>query len=495
MGNKSSSSSSGPRTRVPSFDDAPTLSSRRASLGSNSSRRHSRIRSAHDLGARGRFLGARIAGSTVFGSEEDVSTRGGVQAGKTQGVAGAAAGGTDEDEPTTTAAGSRHTRAKSAAFLDISAIDASSLATLPLYLLDGSAWALNYHTTDKSKHVMIRLSEKHGLKHDGAFSLFVVTNGVVSGSMHAVDDDAILGPLLSDWAPNRMLRSDLFTGALLGGSGAESKHLVLRRRIYFPESPATREAILGNDGSSMAFTLAFIDARFNFRSGFLHTTRAQLVETAALLYQGACWHMESNKDDAGVLPFTLFDVDLLTEEVLPSTMAGIRHRDALIADIEKMWRSGINKLSEFDAESLFCHKLSTWTDWYGSILFPCKIVSGNSTSDNSSSGGGTLIGSRKQQFLAVTGLGVYVMERASDVEDGMVKVWSFEWTRVAEWAGEAAGVSGRLVLRVHVDGEEGTQTRTVVLPTPESMYAVIDQMIEYTHITRLGGALDRAGAE
>ena len=87
------------------------------------------------------------------------------------------------------------------------------------------------------------------------------------------------------------------------------------------------------------------------------------------------------------------------------------------------------------------------------------------------------------------------MERASDVEDGMVKVWSFEWTRVAEWAGEAAGVSGRLVLRVHVDGEEGTQTRTVVLPTPESMYAVIDQMIEYTHITRLGGALDRAGAE
>ena len=120
---------------------------------------------------------------------------------------------------------------------------------------------------------MIRLREEYNLNHDGAFSLFVVTNGVVPGTLQCIEDESILRDIVGDWVSHQMIADDLFTGSLLGGR--PSMHLLLRRRVYLPESPATREAVLSEQGSTMAFTLAFIDARFNFRCGFLHTERSQ----------------------------------------------------------------------------------------------------------------------------------------------------------------------------------------------------------------------------
>ena len=42
---------------------------------------------------------------------------------------------------------------------------------------------------------------------------------------------------------------------------------------------------------------------------------------------------------------------------------------------------------------------------------------------------------------------------------------------------------------MNVDGGKGPQTHVIVLPTLESMYAVIDQLIEYAHIMQLDGVL------
>ena len=233
----------------------------------------------------------------------------------------------------------------------IEAIDPSKLRTLPLNLLDGTTWALRYsHETDKLKHVMIRTRQTHGLKYDGQFSFFVVQDGLISGELLPVDEEQLVTKEILNWNAEQQNHDFLFEG----GGLIRSKHIVLRRRIYLKSCLETSEALMASNVSSMAHSLAFIDACYTFRRGWYHQNEEQLVELCALMYNALRLHLHMG---------TVFDTNLCLNEVLPQIVVSQTTPellDMLLQAVHSKWKSGVGQLTDLQSEQIFNHKLSQW---------------------------------------------------------------------------------------------------------------------------------------
>ena len=490
MGNKGSRQS-----RHNSFQlDKPTK--RKSSKHSLNAGKHSsaklriRSRSVHDNKLDENLsFSSRIHGATIFGSEKSfsISDLGFIDA---SGMASQSDMMKDDEKNNLASrpekVASRHHRAKTGTFTTFGSGFEGDVYTLPVYLMDGAALAVKYSELDTIKHVTIRIAEKHGLKHNGDYSLFLVTNGLVSGDVCALDDEVNFKSLIQQWKPSQMLKDDLFTGSTKSLSKSrelkrsDSKHIMLRRRVFFKESYASHEVLLSQDCTSMAFTLAFMDARFNFRSGFLHQSRAQLIEVSSLLYQSTYLQLRGEvlQDISDGKALKAFDLDILVNEVLPSpVLASLdgEEIDELIAEMKTFWkRAGICSMTSFDVEQIFCQKLSSSIPWYGSIVFHCTVGM-----DSTISG---------PKFLAIAEGGVYLFERAAECVDGVVEIWCLEWPRIIDWSTSEETV-GRLDIQFSVD--DNVETHTLILQK-ETTFSVVDQLIEYAHLAKLGGAMDRS---
>ncbi len=472
----------------------------------------------NDRGA-GNSVGARVLGVTIYGSEADLLQRTSVLGGSGSFKNGDEDGDEEDDEEDDEGRQSfapaahtvhGHARDPSASFLptDQLALAAAGghgsavMGTVPLFLLDGTRWALRYAVgKDRFRHAMLRTRMQHGLQHDGAFFIFVVKNGLVAGDCIATDEEALVSEHLAPQHWSREMQKQDF---LFAGSGREhrqkSQHLVLRRRVYVPDSAETREVLTAKDSSSCALTLAFLDAAFNFRRGFLHTNRAELVEGSALLYN-AC-HLqhaalaaggageEQAQTPAANHPGD-FDRTLCCAEVLPTLFLSDHVtkdvRDELLLDIQKMWLSGVNKLTEFQSERVLCHKLSGWIRWYGSILFKCRCNGGGDDDDDDDDDGGLRQGSSLTpiQYMAVATRGIFVLKRGEALERSMEVVQHFPWNKVAGWeSARASRGADELVLTI---AREGGAAETVRFDmTRDAAFSAIDQMIEYSHLVQIG---------
>jgi len=89
----------------------------------------------------------------------------------------------------------------------------SQIRTTPINLLDGTMWAVRYcYETDKIRHAMIRLKNTHGLQHDGAYSLFAVHDGLISGELMPIEDEMLLKDELQQWTGEQQRNDFLFDG-------------------------------------------------------------------------------------------------------------------------------------------------------------------------------------------------------------------------------------------------------------------------------------------
>ena len=337
----------------------------------------------------------------------------------------------------------------------------SQIRTTPINLLDGTMWAVRYcYETDKIRHAMIRLKNTHGLQHDGAYSLFAVHDGLISGELMPIEDEMLLKDELQQWTGEQQRNDFLFDG----GGKVRSKNLLIRRRVYFRESPETREAVLAENMQSMAHTMAFIDASYTFRRGWYHQNREQLIEAAALLYNALHIHTKSEK----------FDTDMCVSEIIPhvcltSTPDAI---EELLNDVHSRWKAGINKITGLQSEQVFCHKLSTWNPWYGSIVFP--------VSDTTN----PLI----FQYLAATQDGIYVLTRDKTNYIGAIAIDKFKaWSEVAGW--EKDNIDNTIAINVVTNSNSeskntGKSNEVDVWSykvKAGNMVCIIDQFIEYSH--------------
>ena len=377
-----------------------------------------------------------------------------------------------------------HNRVATCSFipvLKINELEASSpgqVRTLSLNLLDGTIWALRYfHITDKFRHIMIRLRDRHGLQYDGAYSFFVVHDGLLSGELLPVDDGHIIQEEIQSWTAKQKQNDFLFSG----GSLIRSKHLILRRRVYFRKSPETREALMATDISSMAHTLAVIDASYTFRRGWYHQTTEQLVELAALMYHGVSIQLDGSTPGD-----TSFDRDLLIAEVIPHVCLSSTPEELkdLVDKIRISWRSGIHKLTGLQSEQIFCQKLSKWAPWYGSIIF--SVVDHMVTSNF--------------KYIAVTEEGVYILTRDKSTFTKPIAVEKYAtWSAIKAWDKTANGKTISItVLKHNWTSNEMKETVSIKrdsLHSEEWVYdmkagnavSVIDQMIEYSFYKKVGG--------
>ena len=337
-----------------------------------------------------------------------------------------------------------------------------TIQTLPISLLDGTTWALRYSLeTDKFRHAMLRLQQTHGLESDGAYSFFSLFDGLLNGEIMPVDDAGLIRDEVQHWEGADQRSDYLFKGS--DRLGSRSKHVVLRRRVYFSQSPETREALLATSVSSMAHTLAFIDASYQFRRGWYHQNREQLVEASALLYHALHIHSETDA----------FSTDMCIDDVLPPICVKTTP-DALtdlLQSIRLLWKSGIdNKLTALQVEQIFCHKLSKWNPWYGSIVFPvteCGVV-------------GNL------KYLAATEDSIYILIRDDTSHmRSIVMEKQKTWPAIKSWN---LGETGNTIeINVTNNGESKNDDEVTTWSydvKPGNGVTIVNQLIEYSHCAK-----------
>ena len=445
---------------------------RSSSSGSRSSGSLSRSSSfAATLGTRRKSsVGNRVSGAVQYGSTEDIKGRSRTSSSHGTAKNGALLDGNAEHKSSTNNEfkPTHLPRSATKSFLPIDLINQLEISspeevrTLPVNLLDGSLWALRYcHVTDRFRHGMIRMRRANKLEHDGAFSFFVVHDGLVSGELLPVEDEHLVKEEIQSWTAEQMGNDYLFSG----GGLVRSKHLVVRRRVYFRESSETREALLAADVSSMAHTLAFIDAAYTFRRGWYHQTSEQLVEAASLLYNALSVHNNG-------IASTTFDADLLVEEVLPHVCITTTPDalEDLVKNIRTRWKSGVHQLNGLQSEQIFCQKLSKWAPWYGSIIF--------SVTDHATT--------TRFKYMAATEEGVYILKRGDGNHTGDIAVEKYAtWSTIQGWNLSENGSTLSLTVS-NVENKNTLKNATWMYDVKAgNAVTIIDQLIEYSHAKKM----------
>ena len=422
---------------------------------------------------RGSSVGTRVSGATIFGSEADIDGRNFTIHNSIQSKSSLMAEGQDFSQEmeegkaynTDTEHGlvneRGHMRLATMSFRTEKKLDEleeqtpGSLRTLPISLLDGTMWALRYSLeTDKFRHGMIRLKRSQGLENDGAFSMFVLHDGLLNGAMMPVSDDGLIQEEVGNWKAEDQLADYLFEG----GGLRRSKHLVIRRRVYFSNSAETHEALLAQNVSSMAHTLAFIDATYQFRRGWYHHNREQLIEASALLYQALHLHSDTDK----------FDKDMCVADCIPPIC--VRTSSDLLQDllqsVHAMWRGGINKLTDIQCEQVFCQQLSKWNPWYGSIIFSISECE--------------KIGIRK--YLTATQDGVYILTRdETDHLSSIVMERKAPWASIKDWQLDTLNETISITTSAPEAKNNGPRGSTWQYGVkPGNGVSIVDQLIEYS---------------
>jgi hypothetical protein len=418
-------------------------------------------------GARGSSLGARISGCTVFGTDADFEGR------KNVPLSTKVLDGEDDAIMSTELPANENSceRRETASFKSNRLLDGiekntpTDLKTVPINLLDGTMWAVRYYQdTDKFRHAMIRLKRSHGLQYDGAYSIFAVHDGLISGEMFPINDERLLKDELRNWTGDEQSREYLFEGG--GSSLIRSKNLLIRRRVYFRNSPESQEAVLAESVHSMAHTLTFIDASYAFRRGWYHHNREQLVEASALLYNALHIHSDNQS----------FSKDLCISSVLPHlcSMTTADALEDLLIDVKRTWKEGIFKMNGLQSEQVFCHKLSIWNKWYGSIIFTVSEAS-----------------SKKLNFkyFVATETGIYVLARDQSSHIGAIVIEKFKtWPEVVSW-----NKNDNNELVINVVGSQNDERKSdtnknvawVFIVKPGNLVCIVDQLIEYSHVTKM----------
>ena len=422
---------------------------------------------------RGSSVGTRVSGATIFGSEADIDGRNFTIHNSIQSKSSLMAEGQDFSQEmeegkaynTDTEHGlvneRGHMRLATMSFRTEKKLDEleeqtpGSLRTLPISLLDGTMWALRYSLeTDKFRHGMIRLKRSQDLENDGAFSMFVLHDGLLNGAMMPVSDDGLIQEEVGNWKAEDQLADYLFEG----GGLRRSKHLVIRRRVYFSNSAETHEALLAQNVSSMAHTLAFIDATYQFRRGWYHHNREQLIEASALLYQALHLHSDTDK----------FDKDMCVADCIPPIC--VRTSSDLLQDllqsVHAMWRGGINKLTDIRCEQVFCQQLSKWNPWYGSIIFSISECE--------------KIGIRK--YLTATQDGVYILTRdETDHLSSIVMERKAPWASIKDWQLDTLNETISITTSAPEAKNNGPRGSTWQYGVkPGNGVSIVDQLIEYS---------------
>ena len=435
---------------------------------------------------RGSSVGTRVSGATVFGSDADLGGRNFTIHNSSQSKSSLMAEGqqdfsqemeegkayqTDHSDQTDTEHGVNkpgHLRHATMSFRTEKKLDEleeqtpGSLRTLPISLLDGTMWALRYSLeTDKFRHGMIRLKRSQGLEKDGAFSMFVLHDGLLNGVMMPVSDDGLIQEEVGHWKAEDQLADYLYEG----GGLQRSKHLVIRRRVYFSNSAETHEALLAQNVSSMAHTLAFIDATYQFRRGWYHHNREQLVEASALLYQALHLHSDTDK----------FDKDMCVADCIPPICVRISPDllQDLLQSVHAMWRGGINKLTDIQCEQVFCQQLSKWNPWYGSIIFSVSECE--------------KVGIRK--YLTATQDGVYILTRdETDHLSSIVMERKAPWASIKDWQLDTVGETISITTSAPEAKNNGPRGSTWQYGVkPGNGVSIVDQLIEYSCHSKKGG--------